>query len=217
MWKKLDNLKKIEETGILLMIRLDDEKEALDVAEAAIKGGILALEITMSVPNALGIIKTLSEKYKDKKLVIGAGTVLDSETARAAILAGANMLVSPNLNPDMIKMGNRYQTVIISGAFTPTEIVSTIEAGADIVKLFPSEFLGPAYVKSVKAPLSQTAIMPSGGITPENAKDWFKAGATCLGIGSFITKAAQKDGDYSKVTEAAKLFLKAVKECRLNN
>lgn len=214
MWKKLENLKKLEETGILLMIRLDSEEEAINVAEAAIKGGIAALEITMSVPNALGIIKTLSEKYKDKGLVIGAGTVLDSETARAAILAGANMLVSPNLNPEMIKMGNRYQTVIISGAFTPTEIASTVEAGADIVKLFPTEFIGPAYVKTVKGPLEQAAIMPSGGVTPDNAKDWFKAGATCLGVGSYITKAAQKDGDYTKVTKAAELFLKVVKESR---
>lgn len=214
MWKKLENLKKLEETGILLMIRLDSEEEAINVAEAAIKGGIAALEITMSVPNALGIIKTLSEKYRDKGLVIGAGTVLDPETARAAILAGANMLVSPNLNPEMIKMGNRYQTVIISGAFTPTEIASTVEAGADIVKLFPTEFIGPAYVKTVKGPLEQAAIMPSGGVTPDNAKDWFKAGATCLGVGSYITKAAQKDGDYTKVTKAAELFLKVVKESR---
>ncbi|AJH00156.1 hypothetical protein LF65_03599 [Clostridium beijerinckii] len=217
MFNKIENLKKINDTGILLVIRLDDEQEALKVAEAAIEGGILALEITMSVPNALGIIKTLSEKYKEKGVVIGAGTILDAETARAAMLAGATMLVSPQLNPEMIKMANRYQAVSISGAFTPTEILETLEAGADIVKLFPAEFLGPAYVKTVKAPLSQTPILPMGGITPENAKEWFNAGACCLGIGSFITKAAQKDGDYTKVTEAAKLFLKVAKESRFGN
>lgn len=217
MFNKIENLKKINDTGILLVIRLDDEQEALKVAEAAIEGGILALEITMSVPNALGIIKTLSEKYEEKGVVIGAGTILDAETARAAMLAGATMLVSPQLNPEMIKMANRYQAVSISGAFTPTEILETLEAGADIVKLFPAEFLGPAYVKTVKAPLSQTPILPMGGITPENAKEWFNAGACCLGIGSFITKAAQKDGDYTKVTEAAKLFLKVAKESRFGN
>jgi len=217
MWDKMECLKKIDETGIVLVIRLGDEQEAMKVAEAAIAGGILALEITMSVPNALGIIKTLSEKYKEKGIVIGAGTVLDAETARAAILAGANMLVSPQLNREMIKMANRYQAISISGAFTPTEILETMEAGADIVKLFPAEFFGPAYVKTVKAPLAQTPILPMGGITPENAKEWFKAGAACLGVGSFISKAAQKDGDYTKVTEAAKLFLKAVKESRLGN
>lgn len=217
MWEKLENLKKIDETGIVLVIRLDDEQEAMKVAEAAIKGGILALEITLSVPNALGIIKILSEKYKKEGIVIGAGTVLDAETARAAIIAGATMLVSPQLNPEMIKMANRYQVISISGAFTPTEIFQTLESGADIVKLFPAEFFGPAYVKTVKAPLEQAAILPMGGITPQNAKEWFKAGVTCLGVGSFITKAAQKDGDYTKVTEAAKLFLKVVKESRLGN
>lgn len=214
MWKKLDNLRRLQESGILLMIRLDSEEEAMKVAEAAIAGGIVALEITMSVPNALGIIKKLSDKYKDRGLVIGAGTVLDSDTARAAIIAGANMLVSPNLKPEMIETGNRYQAVIISGAFTPSEIANTMEAGADIVKLFPTEFIGPAYIKAVKGPLEQAAIMPSGGVTPENAKEWFKAGATCLGVGSYITKAAQKDGDYTKVTKAAELFLKVVKESR---
>jgi len=168
MWEKLNNLKKIDETGIVLVIRLGDEQEALKVAEAAIEGGIKALEITMSVPNALGIIK----------------------------------------------MANCYQAITISGAFTPTEFYKTLEAGADIVKLFPAEFVGPAYVKTVKAPLKQTPILPMGGITPENAKEWFRAGATCLGVGSFITKAAQKDGDYTKVTQAAKLFLKVVKESR---
>jgi len=217
MWKKLENLKKIEETGIVLVIRLDDEQEAMRVAEAAIKGGILALEITMSVPNTLGIVKKLSEKYKQDGIVIGVGTVLDAETARAAILAGATMLVSPQLNTEMIKVANRYQAISISGAFTPTEIFQTLEAGADIVKLFPAEFFGPAYVKTVKAPLEQTAILPMGGITPENAKEWFKAGVTCLGVGSFITKAAQKDGDYAKVTAAAKLFLKVVKDSRIRN
>jgi len=217
MWEKLENLKKLEETGILLMVRLDDEQEAMKVAEAAIKGGILALEITMSVPNALGIIKTLSEKYKKDGIVIGAGTVLDAQNAYAAILAGANMLVSPQLNPEMIKMANRYQAISISGAFTPTEFLETLESGADIIKLFPAEFVGPAYVKTIKAPLGQAPILPAGGVTPENAREWFKAGAICLGVGSFITKAAQKDGDYTKVTAAAKLFLNAVKDSRLKD
>jgi len=211
---KVLELKKIEETGIVLIIRLGDEDEAMKVAEAAIEGGIKALEITMSVPSALGIIKTLSDKYKKRGIVIGAGTVLDAETAHAAILAGATMLVSPQLNIDMIKMANRYQVVSISGALTPTEFYQTMEAGADIAKLFPAEFFGPAYVKTVKAPLKQTPILPAGGVTPENAKEWFDAGVACLEVGSFITKAAQKDGDYSKVTAAAKLFLEAVKNSR---
>ncbi|MBD1383207.1 bifunctional 4-hydroxy-2-oxoglutarate aldolase/2-dehydro-3-deoxy-phosphogluconate aldolase [Metabacillus arenae] len=208
MWKKYSNLRKISETGIVLIVRLDDEEEAMNVAEAAIKGGIKVLEITMSVPNALGIIRKLSNKYED--VLIGAGTILDSETANAALLAGAELLVSPQLNPEMLKMANRYQAVTVSGAFTPTEIVETMEAGADVVKLFPAEFVGPGYVKTVKAPLSQAAIVPTGGVTPQNAGEWLKAGCVAVGVGSYITKAAQQDGDYEKVTLAAREFLQAV-------
>ncbi|EHS59871.1 bifunctional 2-keto-4-hydroxyglutarate aldolase/2-keto-3-deoxy-6-phosphogluconate aldolase, partial [Paenibacillus sp. Aloe-11] len=210
MWKKFNNLKKIADTGIVLIIRLDSEQEALAVAEAAVKGGIKALEITMSVPNALHVIQTLAEKYREEGVLVGAGTILDAETARAAILAGAELLVSPQLNPEMIKMANRYQAVTISGAFTPTEVLETLEAGADIVKLFPAEVLGPQYVKSVTAPLSQAPIAPTGGVTPQNVHEWLHAGCIGVGVGSYITKAAQKDGDYSKVTAAAKEFLEAV-------
>lgn len=212
MWRKLDNLNKIADTGIVLIIRLDSEQEALKVAEAAIEGGIKVLEITMSVPNALNVINTLSQKYKD--VLIGAGTILDAETARAAILAGAELLVSPQLNPEMIKMANRYQAITISGAFTPKEVLESLEAGADIVKLFPAEAVGPQYVKAVKAPLSQAAIAPTGGVTPQNVHEWLQAGCVAVGVGSYITKAAQKDGDYSKVTAAAKEFLQAVASAR---
>ncbi|ASR49506.1 hypothetical protein B4V02_23875 [Paenibacillus kribbensis] len=214
MWKKFNNLKKIADTGIVLIIRLDSEQEALAVAEAAVKGGIKALEITMSVPNALHVIQTLAEKYREEGVLVGAGTILDAETARAAILAGAELLVSPQLNPEMIKMANRYQAVTISGAFTPTEVLETLEAGADIVKLFPAEVLGPQYVKSVTAPLSQAPIAPTGGVTPQNVHEWLQAGCIGVGVGSYITKAAQKDGDYSKVTAAAKEFLEAVAAAR---
>lgn len=214
MWKKFNNLKKIADTGIVLIIRLDSEQEALAVAEAAVKGGIKALEITMSVPNALHVIQTLAEKYREEGVLVGAGTILDAETARAAILAGAELLVSPQLNPEMIKMANRYQAVTISGAFTPTEVLETLEAGADIVKLFPAEVLGPQYVKSVVAPLSQAPIAPTGGVTPQNVHEWLQAGCIGVGVGSYITKAAQKDGDYSKVTAAAKEFLEAVAAAR---
>ncbi|TKH45091.1 MULTISPECIES: bifunctional 2-keto-4-hydroxyglutarate aldolase/2-keto-3-deoxy-6-phosphogluconate aldolase [unclassified Paenibacillus] len=214
MWKKFNNLKKIADTGIVLIIRLDNEQEALAVAEAAVKGGIKALEITMSVPNALHVIQTLAEKYREEDVLVGAGTILDAETARAAILAGAELLVSPQLNPEMIKMANRYQAVTISGAFTPTEVLETLEAGADIVKLFPAEVLGPQYVKSVTAPFSQAPIAPTGGVTPQNVHEWLQAGCIGAGVGSYITKAAQKDGDYSKVTAAAKEFLEAVAAAR---
>lgn len=214
MWRKLDNLNRIAETGIVLIIRLDSEEEALAVADAAVQGGIKALEITMSVPNALGIIRTLSNKYKNDDVLVGAGTILDAETARAAILAGAEMLVSPQLNPDMIRVANRYQAVTISGAYTPTEIFDTLQAGADIVKLFPAETLGPQFVKTVTAPLPQAPIVPTGGVTPQNVQEWLQAGCIGVGVGSYITKAAQQDGDYSRVTTAAREFLAAVAAAR---
>ncbi|MFD1888534.1 bifunctional 2-keto-4-hydroxyglutarate aldolase/2-keto-3-deoxy-6-phosphogluconate aldolase [Paenibacillus wenxiniae] len=214
MWRKLDHLNRIASTGIVLIIRTDSEQEALAVAEAAIQGGIKALEITMSVPNALDIIRTLSQRHKQNDILIGAGTVMDGETARAAILAGAELLVSPQLNPDMLRVANRYQVITISGAYTPTEIVATLEAGADIVKLFPAETLGPAYIKAVTAPISQAPLVPTGGVTPANVHEWFQAGCIAVGVGSYITKAAQKDGNYSKVTAAAQQFLAAVADAR---
>ncbi|SHI77846.1 bifunctional 4-hydroxy-2-oxoglutarate aldolase/2-dehydro-3-deoxy-phosphogluconate aldolase [Propionispora hippei] len=213
MWRKLNNLKMIYESGSILIIRTDSDQDALAVAEAAIEGGIKVLEITMAVPNALGVISLLSKKYKDQ-VVVGAGSILDGETARAAILAGAELLVSPQLNPEMIKVANRYQAVTVSGAMTPKEIIDTLEAGADIVKLFPADNLGPQYVKAIMAPVPQAAIAPTGGVSPENVQEWFQAGCIGVGVGSFITKAAKKDGDYSKVTAAAKEFIAAVNSAR---
>ena len=210
MPRKLENLKKIYESGIVLIIRSESEEEALAVSEAAIKGGIKALEITMSVPNALNVIRILSDKYKNEGILIGAGTILDGETARAAILAGAELLVSPQLNPEMIKMANRYQAITISGAFTPRDVIETLEAGADIVKLFPAEVVGPKYVSAIMAPVPEAPIVPTGGVTPENVHEWLKAGCIGVGVGSYISKAARNDGDYQKVTTAAKEFVQAV-------
>ena len=162
MYRKLENLNKIIDSGIVLIVRLATDSESIKVAEAAIQGGINVIEIPMAVPNALQVVKYLSDKYKKQGVLIGTGTVLDGETARAAILAGAELLVSPNLNPDMIKVANRYQVVTMSGAYTTTEIQNTLEAGADIVKLFPAEFVNPNYIKSVLAPLSHAPISPTG-------------------------------------------------------
>jgi len=212
MWRKFENLKKIYGSGIVLIIRSDSEQEALAVAEAAIEGGIQVLEITMSVPNALQVINQLAQKYRD--VLIGAGTILDAETARAAIMAGAELLVSPQLNPEMIKMANRYQAITISGAFTPKEVLETLEAGADMVKLFPAEAVGPEYVKAIKAPIPQAPIAPTGGVTPENVHQWIEAGCVGVGVGSYISKAAKADQDYRKVTAAAKEFLQAVAAAR---
>ncbi|WP_075732165.1 bifunctional 4-hydroxy-2-oxoglutarate aldolase/2-dehydro-3-deoxy-phosphogluconate aldolase [Streptomyces acidiscabies] len=214
MVTKFAALESITRTGALLIVRLDSAEEALAVSEAAIEGGVRAVEITLSVPGALGVISALASRYGDEVLV-GAGTVLDAQSAFACVQAGARLLVSPNLEPEMIATANRYQAVTVSGAFTPTEIVRTMEAGADIVKLFPAEFSGgPAYVRTVRAPLPQAPIMPTGGVTPENVKEWFDAGVVAVGVGSFVTKAARVDGDYRRVTEAASVMLRAIEGAR---
>ncbi|TCC17503.1 bifunctional 4-hydroxy-2-oxoglutarate aldolase/2-dehydro-3-deoxy-phosphogluconate aldolase [Kribbella speibonae] len=212
MFTKLQRLQAIADTGVVLIVRLDDAEEAYQVATAAIAGGIRALEITYSVPNALRVIERLATEHPD--VVVGAGTVLDAQAAYAAIQAGAQLLVSPNLSPEMLAVANRYQAVSISGAFTPTEIVNSAEAGADLVKLFPAEVLGPQYVKSVLAPLGHIPVAPTGGVTPENVGEWFAAGVSAVGVGSFVTKAEHAPGDYEPVAIAAKTFLAAVDQAR---
>jgi len=214
MWKKLENLKKIADGGMIVIIRTSDPQEAQKIAEACIAGGVGALEITMSVPNALKVIETLAQTYRNGEVVIGAGTVLDAETARSAILAGAELLVSPHLNEDMIRVCNRYQVISVVGAMSPKEVVETLEAGADIVKLFPAELLGPQYVKVIKAPLEQAPIVPTGGVTPQNVSEWLNAGCIAVGVGSYITKAAKQDGDYGKVSAAAREFVEAITAAR---
>ncbi|MDP9903604.1 bifunctional 4-hydroxy-2-oxoglutarate aldolase/2-dehydro-3-deoxy-phosphogluconate aldolase [Arthrobacter bambusae] len=214
MLTKFEVLETIVRTGALLIARLDSADEAYRVSEAAIEGGIRAVEVPLTVPGALGVIERLADKYGDQGIVIGAGTVLDAEAAFASISAGARLLVSPQFNPKMIAAGNRYQAVTASGAFTPTEVVNTLEAGADIIKLFPAELGGPSYVKTILAPLPQAPIMPSGGVTPANVGAWFGAGVTAVGVGSFVTKAARNDGDFGLVARAAQTFLTAIDEAR---
>jgi len=214
MVTKFKSLDAITGTGALLIVRLDSAEEALAVSEAAIEGGMRALEITLSVPGALDLISKLSDTYGKDGVVVGAGTVLDDHAAHACISAGAGLLVSPNLNPAMIETANRYQAVTVSGAFTPSEIVDTMQAGADIVKLFPAEFVGPKYVQTVTAPLPQAPLMPAGGVTPDNVKAWFDAGVVAVGVGSSVTKAARPDGDYRRVTKAAETMLQAIREAR---
>ena len=214
MVTKFNALESITGTGALLIVRLESAEEALAVSEAAIEGGIRALEITLSVPGALDVINKLSERYGDDGILIGAGTVLDEHSAYECLSAGARLLVSPNLNPAMLTTANRYQAVTVSGAYTPTEIVDTMQAGADIVKLFPAEFGGPAYVRTVRAPLPQAPLMPAGGVTADNVKEWFDAGVVAVGVGSFVTKAARADGDYRYVTDAATTMLRAIEGAR---
>jgi 2-dehydro-3-deoxyphosphogluconate aldolase / (4S)-4-hydroxy-2-oxoglutarate aldolase len=214
MYKKLRTLQTIDESGAVLIVRLENAEVAERVAEAAIEGGFRALEITLSIPGAVDVIRRLAAKHGPAGVAVGAGTVLDEHSAYECIRAGADFLVSPQLNPAMIRTANRYQIPTMSGAYTPTELVESAEAGADIIKLFPTEAGGVAYAKSVLAPLAHLPIMPAGGVTLDNVGEWFAAGVAGVGVGSYVTKAWQADGDFTRVSEAARAFLSAVAEAR---
>jgi 2-dehydro-3-deoxyphosphogluconate aldolase / (4S)-4-hydroxy-2-oxoglutarate aldolase len=214
MFTKLRTLRTIEESGAILIVRLPDADTAERVAHAAIEGGVRALEITLSIPGAVDLVHRLAAQYAAKRVAVGAGTVLDGQAAYECIRAGATFLVSPQLNPEMIRVANRYQVPTISGAFTPTEILESAEAGADIVKLFPTENADIPYAKAVLGPLAHLPIMPAGGVTTENVQEWFAAGVAGVGVGSAVTKAWQPDGDFTRVTAAAQAFLAAVQDAR---
>jgi 2-dehydro-3-deoxyphosphogluconate aldolase/(4S)-4-hydroxy-2-oxoglutarate aldolase len=214
VFHKLDTLTTIRDSGAVLIVRLDDPDEAFQVACAAVDGGIRALEITLSIPGALHVIERLTERFAGRDVTIGAGTVLDGYAAWSSIQSGAQFLVSPNLNPEMIRVANRYQIATISGAYTPTEILNTAEAGSDVVKLFPTEAGGIPYAKAILAPLAHIPLVPAGGVTAQNVGEWFDAGVTAVGVGSAITKAARNDGDLGRVTVAAEEFVEAIEQAR---
>lgn len=214
MKTKFENIKAIYESGMIVIVRADDGEEAYRIAEAAIAGGARVLEVPLAVPDVLSIVKRLSTKYSKQGVVIGVGTVLDAEHAAAALLAGAEMLVSSSFDAGMIEIANRYQAVTVCGAMSPTEIAGAMAAGADVIKLFPAEFFGPSYVKTVRAPMPKAPMVPFGGVTPDNVGEWFAAGCIAVGVGSYITKAHKADGDYGKVTEAAKRFIQSIQGAR---
>jgi 2-dehydro-3-deoxyphosphogluconate aldolase/(4S)-4-hydroxy-2-oxoglutarate aldolase len=212
MPQKLLTLNRIHDDGVVVIVRLDNADEAFRASEAAIAGGVRAIEVTLSTPGALRVIERLVAAH-GSTVSIGAGTVLDGHGAYACISAGASFVVSPHLSREVLRTANRYQVPTICGAYSPTEIVESVEEGADIVKLFPAE-IGPEYARAVLAPLAHVSVMPAGGVTSANAKTWFDAGVSAVGVGSTITKAARPDGDYSRVTAAAASFLAAVRDAR---
>jgi len=211
---KNEQLSLITESGLVMIIRADKSLRINEAARALVDGGIRVLEVTVTTPNALALIRQLADELGEKALV-GVGTVLDAETARAAILSGAEFLVCPVINPEVIAMANRYGKVVIPGAFTPTEIVAAQTAGADLIKIFPAEVLGPQYIKAVKAPLPQVQLVPTGGINLENIGAYLKAGAAALGVGgSLINRQMLLEGRFKEITGLAEKFVAAVKEAR---
>ena len=202
--QKLELLEKVRARAMVAIVRAESAAAALDLAEACIAGGMTALEVAFTTPDTLDVLRTLRARHGDK-LLLGAGTVLDPETARAAILAGAQMIISPAVNVDTIALCQRYQVLSMPGAMTPTEIVTAMQAGADVVKVFPAEVFGPAYIKALRAPLPQASLMPTGGVTVENLGEWFANGAVAVGIGGSLTGPGAK-GDYAAVTARAREF-----------
>ena len=214
--KKEQVLAKMKEDCLVAVVRAKDLEQGEKVVDAIIAGGINFIEITMTMDegNPVEFIAKMAEKYRDNKdVVIGAGTVLDPETARAVILAGANYVVSPGLNADTIRMCNRYRVPMLPGVMTPTEAITALECGCDVIKIFPGNIMGPAAISSFKDPLPQGEFMPSGGVDVDNVDKWIKAGAYAVGTGSSLTKGA-KTGDFAAVTAKAQEFVKAVAAAR---
>ncbi|MCM2983421.1 bifunctional 2-keto-4-hydroxyglutarate aldolase/2-keto-3-deoxy-6-phosphogluconate aldolase [Niallia circulans] len=207
---KIEVLAKMKEEKIVAVIRAQNIEQGLHVSEAIRQGGIKFLELTMTIPGALDVIKKLADKYAGEDVIVGAGTVLDPETARLAILAGAKFIVGPNLSPEVITMCHRYRVAVMPGVMSPTEALTAIELGADVIKVFPGGAFGPSIVKDFKGPLPQGNFMPSGGVTIENAAEWIKNGAYAIGTGSSLTKGAAT-GDYEAVTREAEKFVAIVK------
>jgi 2-dehydro-3-deoxyphosphogluconate aldolase/(4S)-4-hydroxy-2-oxoglutarate aldolase len=208
-------LAKILDEGIIPVIRVASAQEAFEVSRAIKEGGISVIEVAMTTPGAMDAIKEASQKF-GKEVLLGAGTVLDPETARAALLNGAKFLVSPSLNLEVIKMANRYSAVVIPGALTPTEILAAWEAGADLVKVFPiAQVGGPAYLKAIQAPLPHIPLVPTGGVNLQNAGEFIKAGAAAIAVGGeLVDKKAAAEKRYSVISENAQKFLAEVKKAR---
>ncbi len=211
--KKQEVLKRIQDCGVVAVVRAENAEQAKKIADACIEAGIAAIEITFTVPGAADVIRELAQTYTSGEVIIGAGTVLDPETARIAILAGAQYVVSPCLNEEVVKLCLRYQIACMPGAMTIREVVACMEAGADIVKVFPGELFGPAFIKAVKGPIPQAPMMPTGGVSLENVADWVKAGCVAVGVGGSLTAGA-KTGDYASIARIGAQFVAKVKEAR---
>ncbi len=213
---KVDVLKRIEQVGVIPVVRATSSDEAIAVAEAIGEGGIPLLEITLTVPGAIGVIAELSKRYGNDVLV-GAGTVLDAEAARACIDAGAQFVVSPALNLQTIEQCRKEDVPIFPGALTPTEVVTAWQAGADAVKVFPCSAVGGAkYLRALKAPLPQIKLVPTGGVSLTTAKDFIAAGAWALGVGAdLVNTRAMQAGDRQSVVDAARNYVAAVREARV--
>jgi 2-dehydro-3-deoxyphosphogluconate aldolase / (4S)-4-hydroxy-2-oxoglutarate aldolase len=214
MQPKPTDLDRILSGGIVAVLRATSGEFLVEVAESLLAGGVEAIEVTFSVPKAVEVLEQVADRLCDK-IVLGAGTVLDPETARAAMLAGARFIVSPVVNLDVIRICRRYSCLVFPGALTPTEILTAWEAGADIVKVFPSDLTGPGYLKAVRRPLPHVRLMPTGGVNLETAAAFIKAGACAIGIGSDLADPkAIAARQFDKLTILARQYVDIVRQAR---
>jgi 2-dehydro-3-deoxyphosphogluconate aldolase/(4S)-4-hydroxy-2-oxoglutarate aldolase len=212
MSKKWEIIHKITDSGLVAVVRAENSETAKRITDACLEGGAAAIEITYTVPGATKVIEDLAKAYEGK-IIIGAGTVLDPETARIAILSGAQYIVSPYLSRETLKLCNRYQVPCMPGVMTIEGVVEAMELGADIVKVFPGEAFGPGIIKAIRGPLPQASMMPTGGVSVDNVAEWIKAGAVAVGAGGSLTGGA-KTGDYASITRLASEFVAKIKEAR---
>jgi len=211
---KPEIIARLLDPGIVAIIRADSSAQLMHAAEALLAGGVTAMEVTMTTPNALAVIGEVTAKFGGR-ILMGVGSVLDAETARVAILAGAEFVVTPVTRPEVIRLCNRYGKPIASGAFTPTECLLAHESGADFVKLFPADQVGPTYIKNILAPLPMLQLIPTGGVTPETAAAFLQAGSVALGAGSsLVSREILAARDWKKLTQRAEEFVEAVRAAR---
>lgn len=207
-------LSRVLTTGIVAIIRAPSGDQLVDVAEALLAGGIDVMEVTFTIPGAVRVLEQVASRL-GQRVLLGAGTVLDTETARTAILAGAEFIVSPSTNVDVIALCRRYSKLVMPGAFTPTEVITAWQAGADIVKVFPSDVYGPKYLKALRGPYPQIRLMPTGGVTLETAGAFLQAGACALGVGgSLVEPQALAARDLARMEQLARQFVEVVGQAR---
>jgi 2-dehydro-3-deoxyphosphogluconate aldolase / (4S)-4-hydroxy-2-oxoglutarate aldolase len=208
------DLQRVLDRGIVAIIRAPSGEQLVGVAQALLEGGIDVIEVTFTVPGVLDIIHDVRRALGDR-ILLGAGTVLDTESARAALLAGAEFIVTPTVNTDVIRMCNRYDKVVMPGGFTPTEVLSAWEAGADFVKVFPADSVGPAHLKALKGPFPQIRLLPTGGVNLDTLHDFVNAGASAVGLGSaLVEKDALARGDMNRIRDLARQYVDAMKSAR---
>jgi len=211
---KETQLRQVLDCGIVAVVRSRDSQQLVEVARALADGGVTVVEITMTVPDALDVVRQVRRALGDR-LLLGAGTVLDPETARAALLAGAEFLVAPTVNLDVIRLCQRYDRLVMPGAFTPTEILAAWEAGADVVKVFPADVVGPAFFRALRGPLPQVRLMPTGGVDLTTAASFLQAGACCLGVGTqLVEPKAVAERNFDRIRDLARQYVAIVKQVR---